>query len=60
MTDEERTFIAKRFGNGKGTDKELEQYMTLSDDLRKEYREVCKMHPEWSHVQRIRFIFLSL
>ena len=60
MTDEERTFIAKRFGNGKGTDKELEQYMTLSDDLRKEYREVCKMHPEWSHVQRIRCIFLSV
>ena len=60
MTDEERTFIAKRFGNGKGTDKELEQYMTLSDDLRKVYRDGCKIHPEWSHVQRIRFIFLSL
>lgn len=58
MTDGEKTFIAERFSNEKGTDKEREEYMALSDDLRKVYRDGCKIHPEWSHVQRIRFIFL--
>lgn len=38
MTDEEKMFIAERFGNVKGTNKELEEYKNLSDDLREVYR----------------------
>ena len=59
MTDEEKTFIAERFSNEKGTDKELEEYMALSDDLRKVYRDVYKIHPEWIHAQRLCFILLA-
>lgn len=46
MTDEEKLFIAERFGNGKGTNKELEEYKNLSDDLREFYRQACMLHSE--------------
>lgn len=37
MADEERIFIAERFGR-EGNEKNLEQYKSLSDELRKVYR----------------------
>lgn len=51
MTDEEKMFIAERFGNGKGNDKELEEYKNFSDDLREVYRKGYKRNLEWSHEQ---------
>lgn len=60
MTDEEKMFIAERFGNGKGTNKELEEYKKLSDSEREFYRNVSKRHPEWNHCKVLTFIFLSI
>lgn len=58
MTDEEKKFMAERFGNGKGNEKELEEYKKLSDDLREFYRQACKLHPEWIHAQLLIFTWL--
>lgn len=54
MTDEERIFIAERFDR-EGNEKNLEEYKSLSDELRKFYRFVCMIHPEWSHLKVMQF-----
>ena len=56
MTDEEKMFIAERFGNVKGTNKELEEYKNFSDDLREVYRRGYKRNPEWSHEQTMLYV----
>lgn len=56
MTDEEKMFIAERFGNVKGTNKELEEYKNLSDDLREVYRRGYKRNSEWSHEQTMLYV----
>lgn len=55
MTDEERIFIAERFGR-EGNEKNLEVYKSLSDELRASYREACRLHSEWSHAKVMAFI----
>lgn len=59
MTDDERIFIAERFGR-EGNEKNLEEFKSLSDELRASYREACRLHSEWSHVKVMAFILLSI
>ena len=58
MTDEERIFIAERFGR-EGNEKNLEVYKSLSDELRASYREACRLHSEWSHAKVMAFIDIT-
>lgn len=59
MTDEDRIFIAERFGR-EGNEKNLEEYKSLSDDLRASYREACRRRPEWSHAMVMAFIDITI
>ena len=59
MTDEDRIFIAERFGR-EGNEKNLEEYKSLSDELRASYRVARRRHSEWSHVKVMAFILLSI
>lgn len=58
MTDEERIFIAERFGR-EGNEKNLEVYKSLSDELRASYREACRLHSEWSHAKVMAFVDIT-